>query len=563
MNNADDDEIDVNQCAYCWLYKVEVTNWLGRGIDLLGAFRTQLDTLYVHEGAWCVPGGGGYNIGIDYASSEVYVVNSISNRCNKVMVDRAAGAGSVVAYNFMDDGYIAGTPGWVEIGANASHLVGAHHVLFEGNKAFNWDSDSTHGSAIYMTSFRNQYGGIRESFTSNIDGITRTDSCHGSTTAPMRAIGAHIYTWWSSWLYNDLGTPGCALPANGWTLNGTQTSGHPVMYLLGADDEESNYAGDPNIQTIYPAVGPNCNASAPNCSSIISGNWLLGWTNTIAGTAWNTGNASGGITLSTTNTTNDTATMTLSSGPQLAYSNDIVTGLSNRVYFELKCIEPSTTDVKVGVTTTALSGGNYLGSNTSSLAFESGGTPVAGQMIWGGNGQGAFPPCIGGDTLGVALNLTSGQAFAHDYHAGAWSTNWNATAESQPTTGGYAFPSGLTGGVSMMISVDTTTVGNGSVLCTNASCGVNGGSGLPSGYSWWDSVANVGGGFSQSTPPRGPNSLFLSAKPSWWPSDFVWPPFTPDNATTPLQPGPAGCGGTCPGLPAAARWDNGTPFVNP
>ena len=47
------------------------------------------------------------------------------------------------------------TPSWIEVGLNASHMVGPHHVLFEGNYGFNWDSDKTHGNAIYHTIFRN------------------------------------------------------------------------------------------------------------------------------------------------------------------------------------------------------------------------------------------------------------------------------------------------------------------------------------------------------------------------------------------------------------------------
>ena len=47
------------------------------------------------------------------------------------------------------------------MGLNASHMVGPHHVLFEGNYGFNWDSDKTHGNAIYHTIFRNHLRGIR------------------------------------------------------------------------------------------------------------------------------------------------------------------------------------------------------------------------------------------------------------------------------------------------------------------------------------------------------------------------------------------------------------------
>lgn len=70
------------------------------------------------------------------------------------MVERAAGAGSVVGYNdYLDDMFIGGTDAWVETGLNGSHYVGSHHAL--GNYAFNIDSDQTHGNSIYQTFFRN------------------------------------------------------------------------------------------------------------------------------------------------------------------------------------------------------------------------------------------------------------------------------------------------------------------------------------------------------------------------------------------------------------------------
>jgi hypothetical protein len=91
-----------------------------------------LKEFYNHEPVWPVPGGGGYNISLAGGSSEILIWNGISVLANKVMVARASGAGSVVAYNYMDMGFISGTDGWQEIGLNGSHYVGSHHTLFEG-----------------------------------------------------------------------------------------------------------------------------------------------------------------------------------------------------------------------------------------------------------------------------------------------------------------------------------------------------------------------------------------------------------------------------------------------
>jgi hypothetical protein len=210
---GDVDNIDFDWCAYCWAQNVENTLWLGAAFGLNNSFRVQLEEVYIHNGIWPVSGGGGYNISIANGSSEALVENSISVLTNKVIVDRSSGAGSVVAYNYMDDGYINGKDTWVEIGLNGSHMVGGHHVLFEGNQSFNVDSDQTHGNSIYHTFFRNWLTGYRKPFTA-LDGTAINDA--NGCCGPLRAAGAHAYAYWFSFIGNVLGAPG---QMNGWTYN--------------------------------------------------------------------------------------------------------------------------------------------------------------------------------------------------------------------------------------------------------------------------------------------------------------------------------------------------------
>src|SRR6516225_8805918 len=205
VQHGDNDNIDFDGCAYCWAQNVENTLWLNDGFGINNSFRVQLEGVYIHNGVWPVNGGGGYNISLAHGSSEVLIENSISLLTNKVMVDRSSGAGSVVAYNYMDDGYIDGQAGWVEIGLNGSHMVGGHHILFEGNQSFNADSDQTHGNSIYHTFFRNWLTGMRRPFTA-LDGTAINDAIQQS--APQRAAGAHAYAYWFSFIGNVLGTSG-------------------------------------------------------------------------------------------------------------------------------------------------------------------------------------------------------------------------------------------------------------------------------------------------------------------------------------------------------------------
>ena len=142
--------------ALSWAKNVENTMWHGEGFAIDSSFRIELREFYVHDAAWAQPGGGGYAISLSAGTAEVLIENGISVRANKVMVARSAGAGSVVAYNYMDDGlHQHYSDGWIEAGLNGSHMVGCHHVLFEGNYGLNAESDQTHGNAIYHTFFRN------------------------------------------------------------------------------------------------------------------------------------------------------------------------------------------------------------------------------------------------------------------------------------------------------------------------------------------------------------------------------------------------------------------------
>jgi hypothetical protein len=234
--------------AYSWAKNVEVTGWYGEGVALDGAFRVEVRDSYIHDAAWAEPGGAGYAISFAGASSEVLLENNISIKANKVIVARSSGTGSVVAYNYMDDGYIATSERWIEVGLNASHMVGSHHVLFEGNQSFNIDSDTTHGNSTYHTFFRNWATGVRAKFESGFSGNTIDDAT--TANGPKRAAGALRYSYWMSYVGNALGTPGLTTVANGYVDTcDDMTCGHHAgsVWLLGWNDL-SPYTLDPKVR---------------------------------------------------------------------------------------------------------------------------------------------------------------------------------------------------------------------------------------------------------------------------------------------------------------------------
>jgi hypothetical protein len=245
IRGGDDGNVRFDWAAYCWAQDVESTLWLGEGFAIDSAFRVQLEKFYAHTPVWPVPGGGGYNISLSRGSSEILIENGISILANKVMVSRSSGAGSVVGYNYMDDGFIGGQRGWQEIGLNSSHMVGSHHTLFEGNYAFNMDSDATHGNAIYHTFFRNYARGYRSRFEDYVNNNAIADDIENipGRNGPLRAAGAQAYSYWFSFIGNVLGTPG---HTSEWSYDGTFKRGTPGIWLLGWEDLP-NQLDDPKV----------------------------------------------------------------------------------------------------------------------------------------------------------------------------------------------------------------------------------------------------------------------------------------------------------------------------
>jgi hypothetical protein len=242
VSGGDNGQIRFERAANSWAKNVESSVWHDEGFAVNTSFGVEIRRAYVHDAAWAQPGGAGYAISLSGGSAEVLVEDSIIVRANKVMVARCAGAGSVFGYNYADQGYINTNGAWIEIGLNASHMVGPHHVLFEGNYAFNADSDKTHGSSIYHTYFRNHLRGIRTAFTNPHDGTTIDDAAQ-SGNGPRRCIGAGYYSYWMSYVGNGLGAPG---QMSGWKAETTFGAG-PGIWMLGWDDWNP-YPTDPQVK---------------------------------------------------------------------------------------------------------------------------------------------------------------------------------------------------------------------------------------------------------------------------------------------------------------------------
>ena len=232
VTGGDDGNIRFLWAAYSWVARVESTGFLNQGFGIDNSFRVEIRDSFVHTPVWMEPGGGSYNLSVGNGSAEFLIENNIMVDADKAAgVVQCSGAGAVFGYNYTDDSHIGSNPGWVEIGLNASHLAGSHHTLFEGNYAFNWDSDDTHGSSVYHTVFRNHLSGFRRNFP---------------VGGPARCAGAMYYSYWMSFVGNVLGLQG---QMAGWVAdpNATWPSSNPTVWNLGWDGY-SPYPVDAQVQ---------------------------------------------------------------------------------------------------------------------------------------------------------------------------------------------------------------------------------------------------------------------------------------------------------------------------
>ncbi|HET7788160.1 MAG TPA: hypothetical protein VFL36_19470 [Myxococcales bacterium] len=235
-----DGNIKIANAAYSWVKGVESDFQKGESVGIDGSFRCIVRDSYFHSTQDPNPCGGGYGISFSFYTSDTLVENNIVWNMNKVMVMRASGGGNVVAYNYMEDGWISYATGFVEVGLNASHMTTPHYELFEGNQSFNFDGDNTWGNAVYITVFRNHLTGKRRS----IAPLAFQDQ--GNT----RAAGLQEGHWWYSFVGNVLGTAGQnPSPNTGYTYETTfPWNDSPVgMWRLGYNNDNWNAQPDPQV----------------------------------------------------------------------------------------------------------------------------------------------------------------------------------------------------------------------------------------------------------------------------------------------------------------------------
>ena len=164
-----------NMAAYCWTKNLEVSTWLYGGVNMVYAARVEVNENYIHTAASPATNGTEYPTDEQFGSTEDLVVNSVLLYGGKIGTTRAAGAGSVFAYNYGDDPLIQSTHTWIEDAGAVGHNGGSHQSLMEGNWYTNGRADNTHGNIVYMSEFRNYLPGYRQTFVDAISSSTIND----------------------------------------------------------------------------------------------------------------------------------------------------------------------------------------------------------------------------------------------------------------------------------------------------------------------------------------------------------------------------------------------------
>lgn len=238
----------------CWFKGCEADLWFDKPFNFNATFRCEARKCYHHGTPYPSNSAENYGFIQNWGSADSLVEDSIGFMCNKVVAARAAGAGCVFGYNYFDAGTIGYSPSdtWVEVGANASHFVGCHHVLFEGNWTWNADSDFTHGNSTNITHFRNWYTGYRSQFVSPLTGGTYNDitgvNSGGASAGPnglLRCAATNCFGYAHSFVGNILGTPGAM---SGWVLESTTIFTDRAIYMPGWAPTASRPGNDPNVK---------------------------------------------------------------------------------------------------------------------------------------------------------------------------------------------------------------------------------------------------------------------------------------------------------------------------
>jgi hypothetical protein len=183
--------IEIGDCAYCWVTGVESNYTAGDHIDVDFSYHCEITNNYFTGTYGTGPGAYDHGIRIANKSTGILIQNNIFERTG-VIESEWGDAGNVISYNFKTLGYSTTDPTYLpaDIEAHGAH---PQFDLFEGNVVSKVQMDSIHGSVSNATFFRNWITGAGMG-CNPLTGTRGTVVC--TPTGVQGASG--INGWWDS-----------------------------------------------------------------------------------------------------------------------------------------------------------------------------------------------------------------------------------------------------------------------------------------------------------------------------------------------------------------------------
>ncbi len=177
-NSYDTGAVWMCRAVYCWVKNVKLDKVSGPGIHPVFSYGCIVHGCDLQETYHYTSGGGGYLMTLKLYSSDILIENNIIRQSNANLQFETAGAGCVIAYNWMDVAVTSGGTSW-SIYSISGHASTPHMVLLEGNQVSEIENDATHGNSIYWFALRNECDIKETEFTSPLDDSMCTDNLSG------------------------------------------------------------------------------------------------------------------------------------------------------------------------------------------------------------------------------------------------------------------------------------------------------------------------------------------------------------------------------------------------
>jgi hypothetical protein len=208
---GDNQNIQIDHCANCWVKNVESYKPRGAHVRIRNSYACEIRDSFFHDGH-DHGSGRAYGVFLFGRNSDHLIENNIIYKTRHAMILEGGGSGNVFGYNYADDGLSLPHPDWVTHDA-ATHGAHPYMNLFEGNIHDKIGHDNTWGSSSHNTHLRNH-----------------VDRSAVETTTGLWAVDIQSNNYYENLVGNILCEAGCS-----GTFNFGDDGSLAAIYKLGYD----------------------------------------------------------------------------------------------------------------------------------------------------------------------------------------------------------------------------------------------------------------------------------------------------------------------------------------